>query len=428
MHIYFSGVGGVGIGPLALLARDCGYLVSGSDLYESEMTNTLTSQGLRISIGQDGSQIATEHTSSPIDWFVYSSALPKDHPELVFAQQNNIKISKRSEFLNHVLKEKKLRLLAVSGTHGKTTTTGMLIWLFQQLKVPVSYSIGTTVPFGPPAQYQTGSEYFIYECDEFDRNFLDFKPYLSIIPSVDYDHADIYPTQADYDYAFLDFIAESQRCLLWQESADHLQLTDTANVSILSPNDPGKQSIRLAGEHMRRNAWLAVQAVHEIFLQTEPAQLAARIGSFPGTNRRFEKLATNLYTDYAHHPVEIAAVIEMAKEINPNVVVIYQPHQNIRQHEILKENGYQKCFESAKITYWLPTYLSRENQNLPTLSSTDLIATTSANTKTQYIEMGTELLAKIKEHQNAGDLVVAMSAGDLDHWLREALSSASDKI
>lgn len=418
MHIYFSGISGVAIGPLAMLALDNGYTVSGSDIQQSEMVSFLRDRGARIHIGQSGSEIANEHIAKPIDWFVYSSALPADHPELTFAREHGITTSKRDEFLKHILADKKLRMIAVSGTHGKTTTTGMLVWLFKQLGKPVSYSIGTSVSFGPPAQYQAGSEYFVYECDEFDRNFLSFRPSHSLIPSLDYDHPDTYPTKADYNYAFSDFIAQSSETYLWQPAADQLGITDAQNITILSPSDPGQKLITLAGEHTRRNAWLAVKALSTI-LDISPTELTSLINSFPGTNRRFEKLSDNLYTDYAHHPVEIAATIQMAKEMSKNVVIVYQPHQNIRQHEIISEGGYKNAFDGAKKVYWLPTYLSREYQDLDTLTPEQLIASTTTSEIIEPANLGEDLAKKIKAHQQEGDLVLGMSAGDLDHWLRQ---------
>lgn len=418
MHVYFSGLGGVGIGPLAMLALDAGYSMSGSDLQQSEMVSYLRDRGARVQIGQDGSQIANEHIEKPIDWFVYSSALPEDHPELKFAKEHGIRISKRDEFLNHLLKDKGLRLIAVSGTHGKTTTTGMLIWLFQQLGIPVSYSIGTSISFGPPAMYKESSEYFIYECDEFDKNFLNFKPSFSLIPSLDYDHPDTYPTQADYDYAFSDFIGQSSHTFMWQEVANHLKLSDQTNFTILSPSDPGRSLIKLPGEHTRRNAWLALKALQEI-LHAEVGKLVPLINTFPGTNRRFERLAENLYTDYAHHPVEIAATIEMTKELSPNVIAVYQPHQNIRQHEILENGGYKESFKGAAQVYWLPTYLSREYRDLEVIPPQTLIDSNTDPSKIASAQINDDLWKKIQTHRQNGELVLAMSAGDLDTWLRK---------
>ncbi|MCA9308832.1 hypothetical protein KC973_00490 [Candidatus Saccharibacteria bacterium] len=422
MHVYCSGIGGVGIGPLAMLALDAGFLVSGSDLHQSEMTDLLGSRGANVSIGQDGSQIATAHQSSPIEWFVYSAALPEDHPELVFAKQNNIKLSKRDEFINTLLSEKNLKLIAVSGTHGKTTVTGMITWLFKQLNLPVSYAIGTTISFGPPAQYDPKSEYFVYECDEFDRNFLKFSPTISALPSVDYDHSDTYPTQDEYNGAFSDFIAQSGHAILWSDTAEKLYVDSNASTEILSRNDPGISSLTLTGEHNRANAWLAVQTIVQLFPEIEHATIVAAINNFPGTNRRFEKLEDNLITDYAHHPTEIAATLQAAKELSKHVVVVYQPHQNIRQHEIIAEGGYKDTFANADHVYWLPTYLSRENEALDIITPQQLITTTTTPDKCEAAEMNDSLWQSIKAHMSEGSLVIAMAAGDLDPWLRELLS------
>ena len=191
MHIYFCGIGGVGIGPLAMLALDAGYKVSGSNKDQSEIAKQLELRGVAVDYLQDGQNITkVNEPLLPIDWFVYSSAVSEDNPEYIYAKNNGIKMSKRDEFLKVILAEKDLQLIAVAGTHGKTTTTAMLVWIFNQLDKRISYSIGTSISFGPSAQYQVGSRYFFYECDEFDRNFLSFQPQVSIVTSVDYDHPD----------------------------------------------------------------------------------------------------------------------------------------------------------------------------------------------------------------------------------------------
>lgn len=424
MHIYFSGVGGVGIGPLALLALDMGYSVAGSDTNASDMTQLLEKRGVSVVIGQDGSQIAAAQMAQPIDWFVYSTALPEDHPELLFAQKHAIKISKRAEFLKYIISEKDLKMIAVAGTHGKTTTTGMLIWLFKQLNIPLSYSIGTTISFGPPAQYQAESEYFVYEADEFDKNFLEFQPHLSLIVSMDYDHPDTYPTPQLYVAAFQQFIEQSETCVTWRSIGE--QLGEHKQLQILS-DDLDYSEVTLAGNHTRQNAWLAATAISKLNLVNENeatwGDLIQEVNNFPGTTRRFEKLADNLYSDYAHHPVEIAATVEMAKEINQSVVVVYQPHQNIRQQELLKEDGYKNCFNGAEHVYWLPTYLSREYQNIELLSSDKLIASLDDPQLAEPSKMDDKLWSMIDKHRAEGSLVLCLSAGNLDHWLREQLAN-----
>lgn len=417
MNIYFSGLGGVGVGPLVEIALDAGYRVQGSDLADGLQTEELRQRGVTLEIGtQDGSFLRACHTDQPIDWFVYTSALPENHPELLLARELGIPTTKRAEFLTQFIKEKQLSLIAVSGTHGKTTTTGMLIWVFKQLGIPVSYSIGTTISFGPDGHYDPKSKYFIYEGDEFDRNMLNFHPTLSLLPSVDYDHPDTYPTQEDYTQAFRDFIAQSEHTILWQRDNTTLQASGD---TVWSLGENELLDLTLPGIHTRRNATLVIKAIEYLGFDVSAAHEA--LERFPGTNRRFEKLADHLYSDYGHHPVEIAATLQMARELSPEVVVVYQPHQNRRQHDIQHE--YRDQFALAEAVYWLPTYLSREDPTLPILEPETLVSGLTNRDVVHIADMNNELWQSIQTARQAGKLVLAFSAGSLDGWLRDQLAN-----
>jgi UDP-N-acetylmuramate--alanine ligase len=415
MHIYFSGLGGVAIGPLAEIAHDAGYDVSGSDAQESLMTKQLVENGLRVQIGQDGSQIAAAHETQPIDWVVYTAALPNDHPELVFARDHGIRTSKRDEFLAYLLKEKGLELVAVSGTHGKTTTTGMLVWALKQLGTPVSYSVGTTLSFGPSGHFDPNSKYFVYECDEFDRNMLHFEPKLSIITSLDHDHVDTYPTPDEYRQAFVQFIEQSDYVLLWEKDLRYLHTDPSADLSAFDELMDLSQ-FRLAGDHVRHNAYLVSQAIKRLLPDISEQKIDEALNAFPGTARRFEKLADNLYTDYGHHPVEIAATLQLAREVNDHVILVYQPHQNVRQHEL--RDSYTDCMALAEEIYWLPTYLSREDPNLEVLTPKQLSEKLINRDHVHPAEMNDELWNEIQMHRDVGHLILVMGAGDIDNWLR----------
>ncbi|HET8690099.1 MAG TPA: Mur ligase domain-containing protein [Candidatus Saccharimonadales bacterium] len=419
MHIYFSGLGGVGIGPLAEIAEGAGYQVSGSDLTDSLMTEQLRERGVDVKIGQDGSQIAAAHDDHPIDWFVYTAALPADHPELKFAVDNGIRTSKRDEFLAELIGQKGLKLIAVAGTHGKTTTTGLLIWAFKQLGIPVSYSIGTTISFGPSGQFDPTSEYFVYECDEFDRNMLHFEPYLALITSLDYDHPDTYPHEADYRQAFVDFLEQSRFSLLWEKDLRYLHTDPRADLEAYDEL-MNLSHVKLAGDHVRHNAYLVERAMTRLIDGSGNARVLDAINTFPGTARRMEKLADNLYSDYGHHPVEIAATLQLARELSDHVVLVYQPHQNVRQHEV--KDGYTDCMELAEEIYWLPTYLSREDPELEVLTPEQLAVNLTNRGSLHVANLDDGLWDAIRSARQAGKLVLCMGAGSIDGWLRRQLS------
>ena len=431
MHIYFSGIGGTAIGPLALIAKQAGFEVSGSDKQDSQYVQYLRKHGIEnIHIGQGRENIQAVHEAKPIDWFVYTSALPlenPDAPELLYCTEMGIKTSKRDELLNLILQEKGLKLVAVAGTHGKTTTTAMAIWLLRQLGIPLSYSVGAKIPFGEMGQYEEGSEYFVYEADEFDRNFLAFEPHVSLITGVSWDHHEVFPTREDYQEAFREFIGQSQHTFAWQEDADYLGLAASDVVTVLDSSDRRIFNIRLLGLYNRLDAWLVAQAVHRI--TNEPLdKLLDHLADFPGLSRRMEQLATDLYTDYAHTPEKIRGAMsvatEMAADKGQKVIVVYEPLTNRRQHYML--NDYKDCFTGASKVYWVPSYLAREDPNQRIIPPEELISHLDDPSIAVPAEMDGKLHQAIQQHLNQGDLVIGMAGGgggSLDEWLRKEFAA-----
>lgn len=402
MNIYISGISGTGMGPLALLAQSAGFNVSGSDRASGLVLDDLNQAQIPLEIGpQDGSFLQKVHQSTHVDWFIYTSSLPADHPELQLAKALKIKISKRDEFLNFLLEQKHLKLIAVAGTHGKTTTTAMLIWAAKQLHLPVSYLVGTTLSFAPSGHFDPNSQYFFYEADEYDRNFLHFHPYLSLITSVDYDHADIYPTPEDYQAAFRQFEAQSQQV-----------------IKDIAP-DP---RLSLSGAVRRQDATLALSALKKAFPDLPEAKIISVLNQFPGANRRFERLADGVYSDYAHHPQEIAATLQIASEEaqklgKKGIVTVYQPHQNTRQHQI--RSGYQTAFSHSDQLFWLPTFLTREDPNLAVISPAEFIQALQNPALAKPAELDANLAASLKNYQKSGYLILLLSAGPADSWFRD---------
>ncbi len=432
MHIYFSGIGGAGLGPLALIAQQAGFQVSGSDKQSSHYIEYLQKNGItNIHIGQTHDAIAAAHARQPIDWFVYTTAVTseqQDPPELTFCRERAIRISKRDELLNRILTEKDMQMIAIAGTHGKTTTTAMAIWLFQQLDIPISYSVGAKLPSGNMGAYIPGSRYFVYEADEYARNFLAFKPYLSIITGVDWDHPDIYPTREDYEQAFKDFVKQSQQTIFWQEDASRLSVATSDAVTILPEHDPQLQAITLPGAVNRRDALQVITALHQI-TKTPVETLLPLMNKFPGVSRRFEQIIPNLYTDYAHTPPKIQGALQVAQEVaGENVVVVYEGLHNTRQHFIKDE--LRTLFKGVKQLYIVPSYLAREDPSLALLQPEDLRSLMEQPNASHIVPaaLDDQLTAHIRTHLQNGDLVLCLTAGggnSLDEWLRQTFTKES---
>ena len=430
MHIFFSGIGGTGIGPLALVAKQAGYTVSGSDKQESLYVDYLREHGITdISVGQTHESIAATHARQPIDWYVYSSAVAIEQPnapEFQFCRENNIRMSKRDELLNEILTEKKLKLIAIAGTHGKTTTTAMTIWTLKQLGWDIGYILPAKSSFAEMGAFEEDAEYFVYECDEFDRNFLHFTPEYSIISGIDWDHPDIYPTRDSYYQAFSEFIKKSRYPLLWEDDAVKTGTKQNDNNLIVKRNDEWLNEIRLAGKVNRENA-LMVLFLSYFITHIPYDQILDQLNAFPGVSRRFEQITPRLYSDYAHTPEKIRGALQLGHEVaGENLVVVYEGLHNTRQHFI--HNELEALFEGAKKLYVVPSYLAREDETLELLTPDKLIAgmneVVQANAEPAALE--DHLKQRLQTHLDSGDTVLCLSAGgggSLDEWLRKEFQS-----
>lgn len=461
MNLYISGISGTGLGPLALMAKQAGFNVCGTDLTKGAIYNELIKAGIKVKIGSQDGSFLNEKTKTGLDWFVYTSALKSDHPELTMARAKGVKCTKRDELTEYLVEKLGLKMVAVAGTHGKTTTTAMIVWAALKCGLPVSYIVGTTLGFAPSGAYKPSDKYFVYEADEYDRNFLRYHPWLAVIPSVTYDHPDIYPTRQEYLEAFSQFKLQSRKVVEYcapdgiveqNNGVDGEAVKGKFVTSGIIPDD-----FALAGRARRIDASLAATAITEMLaeekkanlgmseakldlggLKAEPREesvqfdeftkerLVGILDDFPGVGRRFERISDSVYSDYAHHPEEIAATLGVAQDekrrLGKNgVVVIYQPHQNTRQHEV--KDGYRKAFLGADKVFWLPTYLTRENEKLKVLRPEDLVRIMENNEVAEVAELGDDLEKKMREYLHDNYIVVLMTAGPADGWLRERFAS-----
>jgi UDP-N-acetylmuramate--alanine ligase len=299
----------------------------------------------------------------------------------------------------------------------------MTVWLLKRLGMPLGYILPAKSSFAEMGAYEPGSEYFVYECDEFDRNFLSYEPHLSLITGIDWDHPDIYPTRDDYNAAFREFIEQSSQAILWQADVSRLDLEPNNTQTILDESDPAiTSSFRLPGLVNRQNAWLVANALPQV-ANRPPEELAGQLNAFPGISRRFEEVAPGLYSDYAHTPPKIRGALQLAHEIaaSNTVVVVYEGLHNVRQHFIKDE--LRHLFDGVKQLYIIPSYLAREDTSLKLLTPDDLklLLSAEAQTTATPAKLDKTLREAILRHLSAGDTVLCLTAGgggSLDEWLR----------
>ena len=297
----------------------------------------------------------------------------------------------------------------------------MAIWLAKQLEMPIGYILPAKSSFADMGGLDDGAEYFIYECDEFDRNFLHYNPEISVITGIDWDHPDIYPTREDYNQAFRDFLGQSSTSIVWQSDTERLGGTASEQDTLLVDTDDRIAKITLAGEVNRRNAWQVAHAFAQ--MTNKPvAELLPLLEAFPGVARRFEKLVPGLYSDYAHTPPKIRGALQLGHEVaGENLVVVYEGLHNTRQH-FIKED-LKDLFSNVKQLYIVPSYRAREDENLEDLTPEKLRNLMSEQTQahTTPSALNDELKLAIQNHLNVGDTVLCLTAGgggSLDEWLR----------
>lgn len=431
MHVFLSGIGGAGLSALANLCLDLGFSVSGSDRENNPSIEMLNNRGAGITTTQSAEGLDLVHRNQPIDLFVYTSALPKDHPELLKATELGIETTKRDGLINFVIKEYDLRLLAICGSNGKTTTTAMMAWLFQKFQIPQCHIIGSNMSWTPSGLYEKDAKWLILEADEYDRHFLNYTPDAVIVTSIEHDHMDIYPTEKEYFEAFNEFVGRSALTVAFDKDVEKIGLNkwqnegeDDPKIWLLKRQFGGKPAVfkdyTLPGLHNRHNAALTHTLFTKIFDQDQLSnKIEDVLNQFPGTGRRMEKVAERIYSDYAHHPVAVKATIQLAREISDKLVIVYQPHQNSRQIEVFDE--YKDAFIGIDKLYWTPTYLSRENPGQKIISPFEFIESLSNKEIGEAAGLDDILWDRLKEWHQKGYTLVFFGAGSIDPWLRSML-------
>lgn len=461
-HVHLIGIGGSGLSAIARVLLESGYAVSGSDRQPSALLEELQAAGVRISIGHQADAI------QGAELVLRSSAIPDENVEVQAARGAGIPVLKRAEFLPELTAGK--RVIAVAGSHGKTTCTAMIAWVLSALELDPSYIIGgVSQNLGSNAHAGQGT-YFVVEADEYDHMFWGIHPELAVVTNVEHDHPDYYPTPKDFFQAFVGFVERIRPngILITCDSDPGAALLRTRAIEIglqtRSYGVPGRHhnysakdvvinsaggyaftaiinagteqsqaetvrvNLQVPGIHNVNNALAGLACAHIIGLPLEAT--AQALNSFQGAGRRFELVGKArgviLVDDYAHHPTEIRATLKAARERYPGraIWVVWQPHTYSRTRVMFE--AYQTAFKDADHVLVTEIFAAREPTPANHFSSRSLVETIQHPDVTFVPDIETAeetLLSRL----GSNDMLLVLSAGDADKLTRSIFSELKSR-
>jgi UDP-N-acetylmuramate--alanine ligase len=418
-ELHFVGIGGAGMSGLALVAHDLGARVSGSDLAESSYLRRLRAAGLEPRIGHDPDNVP------PGAELVLSTAIGEDNPELAVARERGQPVVHRGELLAELCSLK--RLVAVAGTHGKTTTAGMIVHALRTLGADPAFFLGGELPNagrqGEAANAAWGEgEWVIAEADESDASFLELAPEVAVITNVELDHHSRWASLAELRGAFRKFAGPARGVALGPDPAlDEVAGALDEPPSRFDADHPGPRvELQVPGRHNLLNARAALAGVELAGFELDAP--AAALASFPGIVRRLERRGTaggaEIYDDYAHHPTEVEAALAGLRELGPRrLVAIFQPHLYSRTKALARRFG--AALAAADEIGILDVYAAREEPvgELAGVSGLDVARATADHAGGRPVwwlrDIETAKRA-IGPRLRDGDLLVTLGAGNVD--------------
>jgi len=426
LKVHFIGIGGIGVSALARYYLENGYKVSGSDLVASEITNGLKKLGTKIIIGKH----KAGNLPKNIDLVVYSPAVQSNNPEFQRAKKLKIKILSYPEALGELTK--KYLTIAISGTHGKSTTTAMIGLLLVKAGFDPTVIIGTKLKeFGDSthstssgltlsniegSNYRVGkSQYLVIEADEHMASFLNYWPKIIVLTNIEADHLDYYKNIGNIKKAFDEFISHLPKdgILITHKSIDKKALPKL------------KKILKLPGAHNIYNASLALAVARALKIPDKVSFKA--LSDYKGSWRRFEEknLTFNnkqltIISDYGHHPTQVRVTLEATREkFSKNIIwCVYQPHQYQRTYYLFK--NFVKVFKMAATQKWIDKLIitdiydvaGRENKKIKKKVSSQKLVKTINKSRVMYLP-NEKILEYLRQNLKGREVVIIMGAGDI---------------
>ncbi|MCA9972264.1 MAG: UDP-N-acetylmuramate--L-alanine ligase [Anaerolineales bacterium] len=458
MHFHLVGIGGAGLSAIAWVLLGRGYVVSGSDMQHNPLTADLTAAGATVFQGHAAAHVAGA------DALIISSAVPAGNPEVAAARAAGVPVLKRADFLGHLMVED--IGIAVAGTHGKTTTTGMVAQILLDGELDPTVIVGGVLPaLGSNGRYGSGG-YFVIEADEYDHMFLGLRPEVAVITNVEHDHPDIYPTRRSYLEAFRRFarlLPENGRLVACVDDPGVRELLPAlrlpgVDVTTYSAAENGARSarpaefqaldvrpnalggmdfvveqegqliglarLRVPGVHNVRNALAAI--IVGLDCGVDFSQMQRTLAGFGGVARRFQVLGevggVTVIDDYAHHPTEIRVNLKAARQRYPGrrLWAVWQPHTYSRMR--LLQDEFAASFGEADRVVALDIYRSRETETLG--MDTAAVVRAMRHPHAVHIPGRETAAAYILDRVRPGDVVLTLGAGDGDavgRWVLDGL-------
>tara|TARA_B100001121_G_scaffold127165_1_gene111407 strand:- start:58 stop:1461 length:1404 start_codon:yes stop_codon:yes gene_type:complete len=445
--IHFIGIGGIGMSGIAEILINQGYTVQGSDLKETEITSRLERMGASIKIGHNKNNLMN------VAVVVISSAINSDNPELNYARSAGLPVVRRAEMLAELMRMKSN--VAIAGTHGKTTTTTLVATLLDEGGFdPTVINGGIIHAYGSNARAGAG-EWMVVEADESDGTFTRLPATIALITNIDPEHLEHW---GDFDalrQGFLDFISNIPFYGVAVCCSDHPEVQKlidkisdrqiktfglNAQADIRAINlhyDEGRAHfdikfqkenctitdciLPMPGDYNVSNALGAVAVAHH--LGVENNKIREALAYFKGVNRRFTKVGElngiTFIDDYAHHPVEISAVLRAARQISSGrIIAVHQPHRYTRLGTLFKD--FCLCFNDADIVAISDVYSAGE-QKIPGVSKDDLVTGLTHHSHRHAVAVSNlqELSKLVADNAQSGDLVIFLGAGNISSWASE---------